>query len=104
MYQLNEYQSKCFETRLDTSTTEYFLINLAGEVGELSSLFAKGIRDGRKFDFDLNVKKELGDILYHVAMLAADHGYTLEEIARGNVEKLSARKANNTLRGSGDDR
>lgn len=100
----NEYQSKCGDTRLPSSTTNYFVINLPGEVGELCSLIAKGIRDGRKFDYDINVKKELGDILYHVAVLAGDHGYTLEDIAISNIQKLSKRKEAGTLQGSGDNR
>lgn len=100
----NEYQSKCFETRLDTATTDYFVINLAGEVGELSSFVAKGIRDGRKFDHDQSIKKELGDILYHVAVLAADHGFSLEDVALSNIIKLSNRKQQGTLQGSGDNR
>lgn len=100
----NAYQSECATTRLPTSTTEYFVINLAGEAGELCSLVAKGIRDGRKFDYDVNVKKELGDILYHVATLAADHGYTLEDIARSNIEKLKSRQDRGVLSGSGDNR
>ena len=100
----NEYQSGCGDTRLPTATTEYFVINLAGEVGELSSLFAKGIRDGRKYDFDQNVKKELGDILYHVAAIATDHGFTLEDVARSNILKLIDRKDRGVLTGSGDNR
>jgi NTP pyrophosphatase (non-canonical NTP hydrolase) len=55
-------------------------------------------------DYDQNVKKELGDILWNVAAVALDHGYTLEDIAAGNIVKLSGRKDNNTIQGSGDNR
>ena len=103
-YSLDSYQSDAASFRLESASPQYALLNLAGEVGELSSLFAKGIRDGRKLDFDINVKKELGDILWSVAMVAMDHGYSLQDVALGNISKLSNRKINNTLSGSGDNR
>lgn len=101
----NHYQSEAMSFRLPSAKLPtYPLFGLPGEVGELCSLVAKGLRDGRKFDHDQNVKKELGDILWMVAAIAEDHGFTLEEIADCNIAKLSARKENNTIQGSGDDR
>lgn len=106
---INEYQKTALGFRLPSANHFYAIINLAGEVGELSSLYAKEIRDGHKDEealaaFNTNVKKELGDILWHVAALAYDHGLPLEEIAQTNLSKLAARKSNNTLKGSGDNR
>lgn len=103
--QFNQYQSEAMSFRLPSAKfPTYPLFGLPGEVGELCSLVAKGLRDGRKFDHDQNVKKELGDILWMVAAIAEDHGFTLEEIADCNIAKLSARKENNTIQGSGDNR
>lgn len=104
MYHLNEYQVKAAEFRLPSAGPEYAMKGLVGEVGELFSLLAKAERDGRKFDHELNIKKELGDILWFVAAIAADNGYELEEIAMSNINKLEARKANGTIQGSGDNR
>lgn len=101
---LNEYQIEAMSFRLPSAKQQYARDGLVGEVGELFSLYAKARRDGIPFDFDLNVKKELGDILWFVAAIAADHGYTLEEIGQTNLSKLSARKSNGTLQGSGDHR
>lgn len=101
---LNEYQNTAMGFRLPSAGTSYALLNIGGEVGELLSLVAKGIRDGRKTDHDMNVKKELGDILWHVAAIALDHGFTLEEVAVSNINKLSKRKDTGTIQGSGDDR
>lgn len=100
----DDYQSKALEFRVPTADDYYVNLNLAGEVGELLGLMAKGRRDGRGLTYDMNVKKELGDILWHVAAIAADHGYSLSDIAYGNIWKLSARKEANTIQGSGDDR
>ena len=103
-YTLAKYQDDALHFRLPTASPLYAVLNLAGETGELHSLLAKGIRDGRKDDFNLNVKKELGDILWCLAAVAADHGYSLEEVAMSNIMKLSIRKAQGTLTGSGDNR
>jgi len=101
---MNDYQSEALNFRVPSADEYYATLNIAGEVGELLGLMAKARRDGRKMDYDLNIKKELGDILWHVAAIASDHGYTLDDIAKGNIWKLSARKEANTIQGSGDDR
>lgn len=103
---LTEYQAKALSYRLPSAVPAYALLNLAGEVGELFSLIAKGIRDGveDKEAHQINIVKELGDVLWHVAAVAADHGVPLDDIARVNLEKLESRKQRNTLTGSGDNR
>lgn len=100
----NLYQDFCQSVRLETADEQYARENLVAEVGELFSLTAKARRDGRKFDHQQNIKKELGDILWSVAIIALDNGFTLQDIADGNVSKLTQRKLNNTLQGSGDNR
>jgi NTP pyrophosphatase (non-canonical NTP hydrolase) len=99
---LNDYQAAAMALRLDTADDVYCRENLVGEVGEYFSLRAKARRDGRKPDHPILVKKELGDILWQFAMVCADEGYTLEDIANSNIIKLTSRKENNTLQGSGD--
>ena len=101
---LNDYQAEAMGFRLPSATPEYALINLSGEVGELHSLIAKAIRDGAKYEFEMNVKKELGDILWCLSAVAADYGWTLEDVAASNINKLSQRKDNGTIQGSGDNR
>lgn len=101
---MNEYQIEAMSFRLPSASPEYAVLSLSAEVGELHSLISKAMRDGRKFDHDMNVKKELGDIMWNIAAVAADHGFTLEDIGLANLSKLSARKSNNTLQGSGDNR
>jgi NTP pyrophosphatase (non-canonical NTP hydrolase) len=101
---LNEYQDKAMSFRLPSAGAQYALLNLAGEVGELHSLVAKSIRDGAKGGHAENVKKELGDILWCVSAVAQDAGFTLEEVAEGNIDKLTFRKAMGVIQGSGDNR
>jgi NTP pyrophosphatase (non-canonical NTP hydrolase) len=99
---LNEYQDNARRTRLASADKEYARYNIAGEVGELLSLYAKSRRDGD--DHTDKIAKELGDVLWHVAAIADDHGWTLGYIAQLNLMKLAARSASGTLTGSGDDR
>jgi NTP pyrophosphatase (non-canonical NTP hydrolase) len=101
---MNDYQHKAMGTLLDTANNvPYMLLNLSSEVGELHSLFAKHQRDGGDLDWNL-VKKELGDVLWQVAGCAYVFGYSLEDIAQQNLDKLAARKIKGTLKGSGNER
>lgn len=102
--QLSDYQEKIKEFRLPTANQHYVMMGLVGEVGELYSHVAKAIRDSDGMIDLLPVKKELGDILWFVSSLASDFGFSLDDIASQNIEKLESRKARNQIQGSGDER
>lgn len=102
---LNTYQEEAMSFRMASADPYYALLNLAGEVGELLGKEAKCIRDGAEWaPFLQGVKKELGDILWHVAAVSKDYGFDLQEVAEGNLEKLGSRMARGVLQGSGDER
>lgn len=101
---LNDYQAEAMGFRLPSATPEYAVLNYPSEVGELCGHLAKAIRDGRKPEHDMLIKKELGDGLWSIAAIAADYGWTLEDVAASNINKLSQRKDNGTIQGSGDNR
>lgn len=103
-YTLNQYQVDAMSFRMGTGNGDYALFMLPGEVGEICSLKAKSIRDGRPFDYDQRMKKELGDALWGIAAIAADHGFTLEDIAISNYIKLVDRQSRGVISGSGDNR
>ena len=101
---LSDYQNQAMTFRLPSAGVMYAYLGLSGEVGELHSLLAKGLRD-REGTVDMTlVKKELGDILWFVAAIATDYGFGLDEIAQVNLDKLSSRKTRNKIQGSGDER
>lgn len=105
MTDFDDYQFKATLSRLHSASSHYLFLNLAAEVGEVLSLEAKLIRDGGDFDtYRQALKKELGDVLWHVACLANEHGFNLSEIAQTNIDKLADRKARNVIQGSGDER
>lgn len=103
MSDLTAYQRDALSFRLPGACEAYAILGLPGEVGELLGYMAKCLRDGKREDY-ANIKKELGDILWFVAAIADDYGFTLADVAQGNIDKLSGRKDRGTLQGSGDDR
>ena len=106
---LNEYQEKALETAVYPQEFKiiYTALGLNGEAGEVADKVKKVIRDNdNEFD-DARKKelaKELGDVLWYVATLSNDIGYSLENIAKMNYEKLSSRKERGVLGGNGDNR
>ena len=104
--EFNDYQHNVLQFRSETADAMYAVIGLSGEVGELHSLIAKGIRDGVKdeAEFEKNVKKELGDVLWFIAAIADDFETSLDEIAQMNYYKLKDRFERGTIKGEGDDR
>lgn len=68
-------------------------LGIAGEAGEVADLVKKAIYHGHALDDAMiaKMKLELGDVLWYLAELATLFGFTLEDIARANDEKLRAR-------------
>ena len=112
MLNLNQYQNDALETAIYPGRGEftglmYLGLGLTGESGEITDHIKKGWRDdggeilpGRRHE----LKLELGDCLWYIAILASELGYSLEDIAKANTEKLFSRKRRGTLGGSGDNR
>lgn len=88
------------EQRVESLT--YCALGLTGEAGEYSEKVKKLIRDG-VFDKEA-AGKELGDVLWYLTRSANELGYSLQEIAKMNVEKLTSRQQRGVLHGSGDNR
>lgn len=81
----------------------YPAMAMCGEAGEFAEKIKKAWRDETPLDC-VGAAKELGDVLWYVAAAARDLGFTLEEVAQLNIEKLHSRRARGTLAGAGDDR
>ena len=85
----------------------YPALGLAGESGEVCEKLKKIIRDNKgKITSEKReeLKKELGDVLWYVAVLAHELDIYLEDVAISNVMKLRDRKERNQIGGSGDER
>ena len=65
------------------------LHGMSGEVGEIHSIYQKSYQ-GHEIDTD-HVKKELGDLLWFIAEYCTAMGWTLDDVAQLNINKLKAR-------------
>ena len=103
MMYLSQYQKQAAETAIypKDKALEYLALGLVGEAGEVANKIKKVIRDGTSPN---NVRDELGDVLWYLAMLSTELGYSLDTIADKNLWKLANRKERNVLGGSGDNR
>ena len=80
----------------------YLSLGLVSEAGEVAGKVKKLIRDG-KYD-PAGIVKELGDVFWYAVRLVDAVGYSPDDALTINMAKLSQRKENNTISGSGDDR
>lgn len=108
---LNSYQNDALATIVDTGdefkNLVAFILGLSGEAGEVSEKFKKIVRDRDSEVTDEDKKelaKELGDVLWYVAVLAKELGYSLEDVAQMNIDKLFSRQERGVLSGNGDNR
>lgn len=125
---MNEYQLMASATAVYPGRGTFLGLmyvtgKMAGEAGEFSENTFKALRDDDianviehtpptiavcfgelKPERKAKSKKELGDILWYVSQSAFELGYSLDEIAFDNIEKLRSRKERDVLHGSGSDR
>lgn len=121
--ELNKYQERAMSTCMPScENISYMLLNLVGEVGELSSKIAKHIRKGNMtiggkclpnglhsslkgeewLNTDIELMKEAGDILWQLSGVCSVMGWELNDVAKMNLDKLAARKKAGTIDGNGD--
>lgn len=90
---LNEYQELAARTiNNDLEDFQQFahaLHGMAAEVGEIHGIVQKHYQ-GHEAN-DEHMMKEVGDLLWFIAELCTSCGFTLEETAAMNIEKLKAR-------------
>lgn len=65
-------------------------LGLAGEVGEINDMVKKAIYHGHDFN-TAELFKELGDVMWYVAMMANAFDVSMDFIAEINIDKLKKR-------------
>lgn len=89
-----EYQVAAMRTSNDKLTIRDHVLNgalgLFGEGGEVADIIKKAYMQGHPLD-KAHIAEELGDVCWYVAELATALGYSVEEIMRGNIDKLRRR-------------
>lgn len=107
---LNDYQKKAAKTAQYPSVGARYVypaLGLANEAGEVLGKIKKIFRDhhGKVTpEYKSAIKKELGDVLWYVAMLARDFGFKLDDLGKENIAKLSSRAKRGKIGGDGDNR
>lgn len=98
---LNEYQVQALTTAgTHTHPEVYGALAVAGEAGEVADAIKKKVFHGAAIT-NVDIAKELGDVLWGLAYLAHYLGYTLQEIAEMNTAKLKKRFPHGYVTGGG---
>ena len=78
------------DTGVDIGCMFNACLGLSGEVGETLDMLKKWIFHEKELDKD-HLKKEIGDIMWYVAMMCHSLKFDLDEILQMNLDKLKAR-------------
>lgn len=107
---LNDYQRGALRTAAPPDRRNellHLVLGLVGESGEVAEKFKKWVRDHDSDESRIDradIAKELGDVLWYLAVLADYLDLSLDDIATANLAKLASRQHRGVLGGSGDDR
>jgi NTP pyrophosphatase (non-canonical NTP hydrolase) len=110
----DEYQEQALKTAytdpkyVDTLMDKtIWAMGVASEAGEVLEKWKKMVayNEGEiTEEFIGTLKKELGDVVWYVAVLANSLGLSFEEVMQLNVDKLKDRQKRDVIKGVGDDR
>lgn len=82
-------------------------MGVAGEAGEVVEKWKKIVayKGGKVSNEDLaELSKELGDVVWYIAVLADSLGLSFEQIMEKNLNKLADRQKRGKIKGQGDNR
>lgn len=82
-------------------------MGVSGEAGEVVEKWKKIVayKEGKVSAEDLDeLAKELGDVVWYIAVLAHSLGLRFDDVMQRNVEKLKSRKQRGVIKGAGDNR
>lgn len=108
---LTEYQKEALVTALsgkdEFQDLMHWVLGISGEAGEIAEKVKKIVRDkgGVVSDEDKEeLVKEMGDVLWYLAVMTHHLGYDFEEVGARNIAKLRSRQSRDKIQGSGDNR
>ncbi|MEN9413209.1 MAG: hypothetical protein RLZZ342_296 [Candidatus Parcubacteria bacterium] len=108
----NEYQEKASVTATFTGKQEehqlmYLALGVCGESGEIAEKIKKMIRNDNGIITDETralLKLEIGDVLWYLSQLSRVLGFSFDDAAQANIEKIMDRRARGVIKSSGDTR
>lgn len=91
---INDYQQKAARTcaKIDGAIMDdlHMVLGMQTEVAEIADVYKKTIAYKKPLDF-VNIKEEIGDVMFYIANLCNMNGWDLREILATNISKLEAR-------------
>lgn len=107
----DEYQKKALQTAITNPDPlmdkTIWAMGISGEAGEVIEKWKKIVayRKGEITEEDIKeISKELGDVVWYIAVFAQALGLSLDEVMQQNVQKLEDRQKRDVLKGAGDNR
>ncbi len=107
----DEYQKQALSTAHNNADLlmdkTIWAMGVAGEAGEVIEKWKKIVayKDGKISESDLDeLSKELGDVVWYVAVFAESLGLSFGEVMQQNLDKLADRQKRNVIKSAGDNR
>ena len=86
-----DYTKNCLKTWSNIGDNiEHCAYGLVTESSEIMDMLKKHKFYGRDFNM-VNLKEELGDLLYYIHILCNEIDYSIEQCRKDNIEKLAKR-------------
>ena len=93
----NDYQKLAARTRKNFENEKDMQadvgLGLCGEAGEIADIIKKHLAGAKEIDRE-HLREELGDVLWYLAEACDCFDFTLEDVAKANIEKLAKRHPN----------
>lgn len=92
--EISKYQEKAARTcvKIDGAILDdlHMVLGMQTEVAEIADVYKKCIAYKKPLDF-VNIKEEIGDVMWYIANLCNMNGWDLRDILTTNIAKLEAR-------------
>jgi NTP pyrophosphatase (non-canonical NTP hydrolase) len=107
----DEYQKQALTTAIfnpdPLMDKTIWAMGVAGEAGEVIEKWKKVVayKKGEVTEQDTaELAKELGDVVWYIALLAHSLGLSFDDVMQQNLQKLQDRKQRDVIKGQGDNR
>jgi len=106
----NDYQKETNKTAIYPDRGHNFVypvLGMVGEAGEVAEKIKKVWRDKNNIvsdDDKIEIKKEMGDVLWYLSQLATELQINFDDVAETNILKINSRLERHQLNGDGDNR
>jgi len=92
--EIREYQEKAKRTLVTLTSSLlddiHMVFGMSTEVGEIEDVYKKHLAYGKNLDL-VNVREEIGDLMWYIANMCNLYGWDLRDIMETNIKKLEAR-------------